>query len=148
MNQSAAVSVAAHAPARSHTSKRAFVRHYVEMVVVMFAGMGVLGGLTRLGLAVTGGSLDDVSGGLHITLMGLWMTIPMVAWMAYRGHTRAQNAEMAGSMLVPSMLAAGLTWTGVLDTGAGLALQHVVMLPAMLGVMLRRYDEYAHVHRG
>ena len=74
------------------------------------------------------------------------MTVPMVAWMAYRGHTRAQNAEMAASMIIPTILAAALTWSGAIDTAPGLAIQHLVMLPAMLGVMLWRYDEYAHIH--
>jgi len=144
MNHSATLSISA--PAHRVTSKLAFARHYGEMVLVMFAGMVVLGGFTALGLAIAGSSLDDTSGGLHISLMGLWMTVPMVAWMAYRGHTRAQNVEMAASMIIPTTLAAALTWSGAIDTAAGLAMQHVVMLPAMLGVMLWRYDEYAHIH--
>ncbi len=78
--------------------------------------------------------------------MGLWMTAPMVAWMAYRGHTTAQNGEMAASMIISTILAATLTWSGAIDTAAGLAIQHAIMLPAMLGVMLWRYDEYTHVH--
>ena len=146
MNHSATLT--ASAPADHVTSKLAFARHYGEMVLVMFAGMVVLGGLTELGLAVAGSSLDDLSGGLHISLMGLWMTAPMVTWMAYRGHTTAQNAEMAGSMIIPSIVAAILTWSGAIDTATGLTIQHVIMLPAMLGVMLWRYDEYAHVHNG
>jgi len=112
----------------------------------MFAGMIALGGMTELGLAIAGRSLDDIVGGLHISLMGLWMTVPMVAWMAYRGHTRAQNAEMAASMIIPTILAAVLAWSGATDTAMGMAMQHAVMLPAMLGVMLLRYDDYAHVH--
>jgi hypothetical protein len=142
MNDSATLTISAstgHA-----TSKLAFARHYAEMVLVMFVGMGVLGGLTKLGLGAAGSSLDDLSGGLHISLMGLWMTAPMVAWMAYRGHTTAQNAEMAGSMIIPSIVAAVLTASGAIDTATGLAVQHAIMLPAMLGVMLWRYDEYAH----
>ena len=35
-----------------------------------------------------------------------------------------------------------------IDAATGLAIQHAIMLPAMLGVMLWRYDEYAHVHYG
>ena len=116
------------------------------MVLVMFAGMLVLGGLTQLGFAIAGGNLDDLSGGLHISLMGLWMTVPMVAWMAHRGHTTAQNVEMAGSMVIPSILAAILTWSGAIDGATGLGIQHGIMLPAMLGVMLWRYEEYAHPH--
>jgi hypothetical protein len=146
MNHTATLSVSA--PAHHATSKLAFARHYGEMVLVMLAGMAVLGGLTELGLAFAGRSLDELSGGLHISLMALWMTAPMVAWMAYRGHTTAQNVEMAGSMIIPSILAAILSWTGAIDTATGLAIQHAIMLPAMLGVMLWRYDEYAHVHRG
>jgi hypothetical protein len=134
------------APTTPSRSKLAFARHYGEMVVVMFAGMFVLGGLTELGLVIGGSSLDELSGGLHISLMGLWMTVPMVAWMAYRGHTTAQNGEMAASMIIPTILAAALTGSGAIDTATGLAIQHVIMLPAMLGVMLWRYDEYAHVH--
>lgn len=130
------------------TSKLAFARHYVEMVFVMFAGMIVLGGLSELMLGLGGISLDDLSGGVHISLMALWMTMPMVAWMAYRGHTTAQNVEMAGSTVIPSLFTAVLTWSGAIDTATGLALQHAIMLPAMLAVMLWRYDEYAHVHHG
>jgi flagellar biosynthetic protein FliP len=144
MDHTATLSISA--PERHGPSKLAFARHYGEMVAVMFAGMFVLGGLTELGLAIAGSSLEDLSGGLEIALMGLWMTVPMTAWMAYRGHTTAQNVEMAGSMIIPSVLAAVLTWTGAIDTAAGLAVQHAVMLPAMLAVMLARYDAYAHVH--
>jgi hypothetical protein len=144
MNHSA--TIAFDAPAAPRTSKLAFVRHYAEMVVVMFAGMVVLGGLGGLVFAAAGGSLDVLSGGLKVALMGVSMTVPMVAWMAYRGHTSAQNVEMAGSMIIPTILGAVLTWSGTIDTATGLAIQHVIMLPAMLGVMLWRYDEYAHVH--
>ena len=34
----------------------------------------------------------------------------------------------------------------VVGMGAALAVQHAVMVPAMLGVMLWRYDEYARPH--
>ena len=143
MNQSATIAI--EAPATPSTSKLAFARHYAEMVLVMFAGMLVLGGIAELVFAVAGSSLDVLSGGLMVAWMGLSMTVPMVAWMAYRGHTWAQNVEMAGSMIIPTILGAVLTWSGAIDTAMGLAIQHVVMLPAMLAVMLWRYDEYAHV---
>ena len=144
MNQST-TTIAIETPALSSTSKLTFARHYAEMVLVMFAGMVVLGGIAELVFAVAGSSLDVLSGGLMVAWMGLSMTVPMVAWMAYRGHTWAQNVEMAGSMIIPTILSAVLTWSGAIDTATGLTIQHVVMLPAMLAVMLWRYDEYAHV---
>jgi hypothetical protein len=127
-------------------SKRAFARHFGEMLLAMFLGMGVLGGLAALVFAAAGGSSSDLPGGLRVMLMGVYMTAPMVAWMAYRGHTAARNVEMAMSMIVPTLAAAALAWAGVLGTGAALGVQHVVMVPAMLGVMLWRYDHYARPH--
>jgi hypothetical protein len=113
------------AAAARRGSKRAFARHFGEMVVAMFAGMLVLGGLAELAFAAAGSSLSDQSGGAQVMLMGLNMTVPMVLWMRYRGHTRARNAEMAMSMIVPSVAAAILAWAGVLDSSAALGVQHV-----------------------
>ena len=127
-------------------SKRAFARHFGEMLVAMFLGMGVLGGLAELGFAATGGSSSDLPGGVRVMLMGIYMTVPMVLWMMYRGHAAARNAEMALSMMVPTVAAAALAFAGMLGTGAALGIQHAVMVPAMLGVMLWRYEEYARPH--
>jgi hypothetical protein len=127
-------------------SKRAFARHFGEMLVAMFLGMGVGGGLEALGFAAFGGSSSDLPGGVQVTLMGVYMTVPMVLWMRYRGHAAARNAEMAMSMMAPTLAAAALAFAGALGTGAALGVQHGVMIPAMLGVMLWRYDEYARPH--
>jgi uncharacterized membrane protein YhaH (DUF805 family) len=123
--------------------RRRFLRHFVEMLLAMLAGMAVLGGLTQLAFAAGGGSLTDAPGGVRVLLMGLDMTVPMVAWMSYRGHPRARNAEMAASMMVPTLAAAALAAAAVVSTGVALGIQHAAMVPAMLGVMLWRYDHYA-----
>ena len=131
-------------------SRWVFTLHFVEMVVVMFVGMGIFSGLAALAYAVAGSSLSEQPGPLRVLLMGVNMTIPMVLWMALRGHSVGRNVEMAAAMVVPTLGAAALDWAGVVDTGAAMALQHAVMIPAMLGVMLWRYDEYAQRghHRG
>lgn len=131
---------------RGSTSKRAFARHFAEMVVAMLVGMGVLGGLATLAFAAAGSSLSDQAGAVQVMLMGLSMTAPMVIWMRHRRHSARRNVEMAASMLVPSVVAAALAAAGVLDAGAALGVQHAVMVPAMLGAMLWRYDEYALPH--
>jgi hypothetical protein len=127
-------------------TSRVFARHFGEMVLAMLLGMAVLGGVAELVFAAAGGSLNDTAAEIHVLLMGFNMTLPMVAWMQYRGHSSARNAEMAASMILPSLLAAALAWSGVLGAGGALTLQHGVMIPAMLGVMLWRYDEYSHAH--
>jgi hypothetical protein len=135
----------AHAAA-DRRGRRRFLRHVVEMLVAMFAGMAVLGGLTQVAFAAAGGSLTDAPGSIRVLLMGLDMTVPMVAWMRYRGHPRARNAEMAASMMVPTLGAAALAAADVLSTGWALGVQHAAMIPAMVGVMLWRYDHYAGAH--
>ena len=128
------------------TGRRRFLAHFGEMLLAMFLGMAVLGGVAELILILGRSSLADASGAVHVLIMGINMTVPMVAWMNYRGHSTARGAEMAGSMIVPSLLAAALAAGGLLGSEGALALQHGVMVPAMLGVMLWRYDAYAH-HR-
>jgi hypothetical protein len=127
-------------------SKRAFARHFGEMVLAMLLGMLVLGGLAELAFALSGSSLSDQPGGTQVMLMAFNMTVPMVLWMRHRGHAAARNVEMALSMIVPSVAAAALAWAGAIGTGAALGIQHAVMIPAMLGVMLWRYQEYSHPH--
>jgi hypothetical protein len=141
-----------HEPAssRAHlsapTSRLAFARHVVEMVVAMLVGMGVVAGVASLAFAAAGSSLTGQSGAFRVMLVGLSMTVPMVAWMAHRGHGTTSSMEMAAAMPVPSAVAAGLAAVGVLGAGAALAVQHAAMVPAMLAVMLWRYDEYARPH--
>jgi hypothetical protein len=144
MNHEATLNV--NAGAHRAGSKRAFARHLGEMVLAMLLGMMVLGGAAELLFAAAGSSLSDQSGGAQVMLMGFNMTVPMVIWMSYRGHAAARNVEMALSMIVPSIVAAGLAWAGVLESAAALGVQHVVMIPAMLGVMLWRYEDYSHAH--
>jgi uncharacterized membrane protein YhaH (DUF805 family) len=124
-----------------------FARHYVEMVAVMLAGMLVLFMPADIGLAAMGVDLGDEAPQLLLLGMGVSMTVPMVAWMLRRGHGARPSTEMALSMLVPTFAAMALLAAGGLgDVHGAMMLQHVVMFPAMLGVMLLRFAEYAGCH--
>jgi hypothetical protein len=123
-----------------------FVRHYVEMVIAMLVGMFVLGGAFAVALGAVG---IDVGAwrtdAIELLLLGMafTMSVPMVAWMRYRGHGWAHAWEMTASMFVPSFAAIALLWAGtVKDSHALLMIQHIAMGPAMLAVMLFRLDEY------
>ena len=133
---------------RLSRSTRHFIRHYLEMVAVMFAGMGVLGLPAGWALGAAGSSwseLTDRAPSLMLLLMATTMTVPMVAWMRYRGHGWRPNAEMAASMVIPTFVAMAMT-SVVADTATILVGEHVVMLLGMLGVMLMRPAEYTHHH--
>jgi hypothetical protein len=124
---------------------RHFVRHYVEMVVVMFVGMGVLALPVDWALSAAGTSYAELGDGAMLFGMAVTMTAPMVAWMAWRGHSRRASAEMAASMFVPAFAAMALLGANVVaDAGALMLGEHVAMLLGMLAVMLLRRDEYAH----
>ena len=134
-----------------NSSTRHFLRHYAEMVLAMVLGMVVLGVPAEMLLQAAGSGADELERDAPAVLllgMAVIMTIPMVAWMAYRGHTRRANAEMAASMLVPGLGAVALLATGVMTAfGDLMMLEHAVMLPSMLAVMLLRREEYSsHAH--
>jgi hypothetical protein len=127
-----------------------FLRHYAEMVVAMFAGMVVIGVPAEAALQALGSSTDalqDDAPWAVLLGMATFMTIPMVALMRWRGHTWRPCAEMSASMYVPTFAAIALFEAGALDYMSAMMVEHVVMLPAMLGVMLLRPAEYAcHEH--
>jgi hypothetical protein len=126
----------------SSSPAKRFIRHYLEMVAAMFAGMAVLVLPAGWLVAAAGGSYDD-SPALMFLVMAVTMTVPMVAWMRYRGHRWRANTEMAASMFLPTFAVIALLWSGVVDhTGALMALEHVAMLVSMLGAMLLRPAEY------
>lgn len=124
-----------------------FLRHYLEMVVAMMLGMVVLGGAAAVTLDA--GRWHDDAPALMLASMAFSMTVPMVAWMRYRGHGWPATWEMTASMVVPTLAAIALLWAGaVTDSGTLMAVQHATMFPAMLGVMLLRLDEYTGRHHG
>lgn len=123
-------------------STRHFIRHYVEMVVVMLVGMTVLG-------IPAGVVVDTGRTGAMVAVMGATMTVSMVGWMRWRGHRWQPTLEMAGSMVVPTLGALALLSAGLVESqGLLLSLEHAVMFTAMLGVMLMRRGEYSHHAHG
>ena len=123
------------------TRTATFIRHYVEMVAVMFAGMIVLGLPGEAALRALGSGTSELTNDAPAVVflgMAATMTIPMVAWMRFRGH-RWQ----------PTLGTLALLGSGILE-GAGplMIVLHAVMLPAMLVAMLLRFDEYAGHHHG
>ena len=78
--------------------------------------------------------------------MGVTMTVPMIAWMRFRGHAWRPTNEMAASMLIPTVAAMALAATGVMHGGPLMGIEHVAMLAGMLVAMLLRREEYSGEH--
>jgi hypothetical protein len=126
-------------------STRHFVRHYLEMVAAMLLGMAVLGVPAGWLMSAVGVSSDAPTP--MLLSMAVTMTLPMVAWMRFRGHSARANAEMAASMLLPTFAVIGLLGARIVEDAGVLMLgEHVAMLLSMLAAMLLRFDEYGHAH--
>src|SRR3954454_14729975 len=129
-----------------------FIRHYVEMVVVMFAGMIVLVLPGEAALHAMGSGTSELrtdAPALVFLGMATTMTLPMVGWMRFRGHRWQPTLEMAASMVIPTLIAIALLATDVAGFTALMGLEHVAMLLGMLVAMLLHIDEYAgHHHHG
>ena len=133
------------------TRPATFIRHYVEMVVVMFAGMIVLGVPGEAALHAIGSGTSELRATAPATVflgMAFTMTVPMVAWMRYRGHSWQPTLEMAASMVIPTVIAIALLGAGLASFSALMGLEHVAMLLGMLLAMLLRLDEYTGHHHG
>lgn len=80
---------------RTAVTNRAFVVHYLQMLVAMLAGMAVLGPLSML---VSEGTRVEV----HALLMATWMTAGMAALMVWRRHAWPAIVEMGLAMYLAS----------------------------------------------
>jgi hypothetical protein len=134
-------------PIVHRASWRRFVRHYLEMLAVMMVSMMLLSGVFWGVMAMLGhGDLRHYVG-VRAFVMTVNMAIGMTLWMRFRRrHSWVSTLEMDASMILPFVLLIGPYWAGLLSGGALLGVEHILMPPFMLLVMLRRYDEYAGVH--
>jgi hypothetical protein len=130
-----------------------FVRHYAEMVVAMLLGMGVLGipaGWVMGAFGTSWSQLHTDAPALMLLGMAVTMTVPMFAWMRYRGHGWQASTEMSAAMFIPTFGVIALLGGGLVeDIGALLVIEHVAMLLSMVAAMLLRPAEYtggAHGH--
>jgi flagellar biosynthetic protein FliP len=125
-----------------------FLRHLLEMTLVMVPGM-VLGGavFTLAAGLVAGSSLTWDEARLRypaacLLTIGVVMSVPMVAWMRHRGHGWQSGGEMAAAMVLPALALIGLFWLDAIGSEPLCGLYCAVMLPAMVAAMLLRRGEY------
>ncbi|HEU5097479.1 MAG TPA: heavy metal translocating P-type ATPase [Roseiflexaceae bacterium] len=146
-----------HPQQRLTASVWRFVRHLLEMLLAMEAGMGVFHLLIWL---IPASSRYDavVKPGtdLHAIAMVVFMIVPMVAWMLVRGHGWRHSIEMVIAMVVPMAAVALLCQLGVDGYVPWLAqASSPAMYLGMLAAMLYRREHYlgnhshvAHEHSG
>ena len=121
-----------------------FWLHFLEMFAAMWIGMAA--GRPVI-LAITGLSSTDQAYRLYpwqsVLSMALSMTVPMVAWMLFRGHGWRNSAEMAAAMLVPAIPFIILCSLHVLGGGPANGVYMMLSTLAMIGLMVYRRDVYS-----
>lgn len=123
--------------------------HLVEMCMVMCAGavalsVAVFGGATLLGYD----DLPRTAPELSVLIVAVNLSVPMLAWMRFRGMAWQPTLEMSGSTMVVGLLLIAGYWLDVLARNSLIELQTSLACPVMVVVMLLRYRLYSTSHSG
>lgn len=141
-NQS--VKQASDHPLRKVASKTGrFLLHLLEMLVAMQVGMMLFHLLLGLIRIASNSRVLESGTTLHAITMTVFMTIPMVAWMIFRGHGWRHCIEMVVAMIAPVVVIGLLCQLGVDAYVPWLvAASMPAMLLGMVAAMLYRKDHY------
>jgi hypothetical protein len=129
-------------PEPRHRGAAHFLRHLVEMVLAMIAGMMLLGPVWDTATAALGAAGVIARPDVAALVMATNMTVGMSVWMRHRRHGWAAVAEMGAAMYVPILALLVPFWTGAVSGELLMLGGHVLMLPAMVVAMAVRRDEY------
>jgi hypothetical protein len=111
------------------------------MFVAMQLGMMVAPFLLALALGTGVSDVREEHDVVFALVMGFGMTVPMVAWMLYRGHAWRSAAEMAAVMIVPALALVALK-AGHLVTGPVSGRYMCASMLGMIALIVYRRAEY------
>ena len=131
-------------PIRDIASKTGrFLLHLLEMLIAMQVGMGFFHLMLGLIRIYSSSRAFESGTTLHAITMTVFMTIPMVAWMIFRGHGWRHCIEMVVAMIAPVALIGLLCQLGVDESLPWLAgLSTPLMFLGMILAMVYRRDHY------
>jgi flagellar biosynthetic protein FliP len=119
-----------------------FWRHFAGMFAVMVVGMIASAAVFLTIVQMTWDEATRQRPAASLLVIATGMSVPMAAWMLYRGMGRKNTAEMAAAMVLPVIPFLGLVWFGVTDS-ALCGPYCISAIVAMLALMLHRHSEYA-----
>ena len=120
-----------------------FWKHYLQMAAVMGVGMFVAGAILTFVVGLK--SWDEVTiqyPNQALLAMVAGMSIPMVAWMLFRGMGWRNSYEMALAMVIPVIPFLCLVWFGITKS-AWCGPYCVSTFVAMYALMRYRGSEYS-----
>jgi hypothetical protein len=125
-----------------------FVLHYLEMCAVMCVGGLVLSVLFFGAAGLLGYTdLPQQFPELSVLVIAINLSLPMAAWMRFRGMDWRPTLEMAGSTMVIGLLLIAAYWLDIIPKSSLIEVQTSLACPVMLAVMLFRFRLYSG-HQG
>lgn len=124
-----------------------FAAHVLEMCMAMCLGAVTLNLLIWGGAALLGYTdLTQRFPELSALVIALTLSMPMAAWMRFRGHDWHHTIEMSGATVLVGVLLIGGFWLGVISQHGLIEWQIRLACPVMVAVMLLRAGFYSHTH--
>jgi hypothetical protein len=120
-----------------------FIWHFVQMCMACCIGGVTLSVLFFGGAALIGyPNLVQRFPELSTLVIAFNVSLPMAAWMRFRGMQWRPTLEMSGTTMVAGVLLIGLAWLGVVPRSSLVEWLTGLACPVMLIPMLLRLDHY------
>lgn len=124
-----------------------FGLHLLEMCMVMCVGAAALslvffGAASLLGYS----NLLQTAPELVVLVIALNLSVPMAAWMRYRGMDWQPTLEMAGATMVVGLGLIAAYWMDLVAKDSLVEIQTGLACPVMLAAMLVRFRLYSGSH--
>ena len=124
-----------------------FIWHLLEMCLAMCIGGIPLIILFFVAAAKIGyPDLLDRFPEVTVIVIGLILSLPMTAWMRFRGHEWRPTLEMASTTIVLGIVLVTLGWLGILLRSSLFEWMTRLACPVMIIPMLFRLDVYTGHH--
>jgi hypothetical protein len=124
-----------------------FIAHALEMCMAMCLGAVTLNVLIWGGAELLGYTdLTRRFAELSALVVALTLSLPMAAWMRFRGHEWRHTLEMSGATVVVGLLLIGGFWLGIVTQSGLIDWQLRLACPLMFAVMLCRVGLYSQGH--
>lgn len=124
-------------------SLAAFTARVLLVLVLMAAGMALLMALSKPALPHWLVGLGPSGGLMNLTLMGVFMALPVLVWLVMAPYPPRLVLEMTAVLLAPTLLAVFLAGSQLAPTGSASLAQHVLMVGGVLIALAGRYRHYA-----
>jgi hypothetical protein len=118
--------------------------HLLEMCMVMCAGAVILSVLFFGAAGLLGYSdLPQRAPVLSALVLALNLSLPMAAWMRFRGMAWRPTLEMSGSTMVVGLVLIAGYWLDIVPSSSLIEVQVSLACPVMIAVMLLRFRLYS-----